>query len=631
MRHRLASVFAVLVAACAIVLIGGAPAGAAPREASGPADAVASGVVRPLAADPVASLTVDRFDAVFDLHRDAARNSSMTVIETIAVRFPDADVNHGIERAIPTFVDDIPLHVKLRSITDAQGASQPYATVDSSEAGYGDDMLVVRVGDKNTYVHGAKTYVITYTLQNVVRHFDNTHDAELYWDVNGTGWGSRVGEASVQVRLHDGITGALTGQQACYPSAAEAANGVSEQPCSIRTEGDTIAASVQGLSPYKSLTVAIGFQNSAFAEPPHARTAWQWAVLPWFFFIPVLAGIGWVVYLRTGPFRDAKGRGIIVAEYDAPAGVWPMLAADFLGKSDAAFPAELVGLAVGKYISISENTDAPASSRYTVTLQRTDWSSLDNSEIALLGVLFPQAQVGTSRVLDQSDRTLGDALAVQRASARSRVTELGLRLKARNRANSWVRFGLLLLLVLPIVHLILAAANKAGAWWVVLPDLLTALFALVLLVLRSPRLRITDKGAEVRDHLEGLRQYIQLAEKDRIAFLQSPKTAERIDVRDSQAVIKLYEKVLPYAMVLGVSEQWVKVLQDRYVTTDQGAPDWYSGPSPFFTLALWSTAFSSSSFATTPAASSGGSSSFGGSGGGGFSGGGGGGGGGGGW
>lgn len=629
---RIAHVVKVTAAVLALGTLGalGITLDSEPARASAASQASA-GSVRPFADDPVTSLTLDRFDAVYDLHRDAAKNSSMTVTETIGVRFPEADVNHGIERAIPTFNQDIALHPHVVSITDARGTPQPYETVDSGDAGYGDDMTVLRIGDKNTYVHGAKTYVIRYTLKNVVWHFADTNDAELYWDVNGTGWNSQIAETSVRIYLHNGTAAALNGKMACYPSVKESAKGVSQEPCTIGTDSGSIVASVRGLNYYKSLTVAIGFENSAFAEPPHEQKAWQWVVVPWLFFIPLLGGLAWVIYLRTGPFRDAKGRGIIVPEYDAPRGVWPMLAADFLRKGNAAFPAELVGLAVGKYLTISENADAPSSSRYTVTLTNADWSALDSSEVALMQVLFPGGIVGNYRVLDQTDRTLGDALAKQRASAPKRVTELGLRARTKRQGNGWVRFGLFALLILPIVHLGFAAANHAGVPWVVLPDVAAAAFAIVLLVLTAPRLRITDRGAEVRDHLEGLKQYIELAEKDRLAFLQSPKTAERVDVSDSGAVVKLYEKVLPYAMVLGVSEQWVKVLQDRYATTGENAPDWYSGPSPFLTLALWSSAFSTSSFATTPSSSSGSSSSFGGSGGGGFSGGGGGGGGGGGW
>ena len=157
---------------------GTVPAHALSPELSSTEARAAGGVIAPLADDPVTSLTLDRFDAVFDLHRDAAKNSSMTVTETIAVRFPDSDENHGIERAIPTYNQDIALHPQIDSVTDAQGNRLAYTTVDSSDAGYGDDMTVLRIGDKNTYVHGAKTYVLRYTLRNVVWHFADTNDAD---------------------------------------------------------------------------------------------------------------------------------------------------------------------------------------------------------------------------------------------------------------------------------------------------------------------------------------------------------------------------------------------------------------------------------------------------------------------
>ncbi|WP_460519511.1 hypothetical protein [Humibacter antri] len=120
-----------VVRVAAVVLALGTVGAAGAFVASEPAHASVShasdlrpssgGDIRPFAADPVSSLTLDRFDAVFDLHRDAAKNSSMTITETIGVRFPEADVNHGIERAIPTFNQDIALHPRILSITDAPG------------------------------------------------------------------------------------------------------------------------------------------------------------------------------------------------------------------------------------------------------------------------------------------------------------------------------------------------------------------------------------------------------------------------------------------------------------------------------------------------------------------------------
>ena len=144
-------------------------------------------------------------------------------------------------------------------------------------------------------------------------------------------------------------------------------------------------------------------------------------------------------------------------------------------------------------------------------------------------------------------------------------------------------------------------------------------------------------GAEMRDYLYGMRDYISLAEADRIRVLQAPGTAERIDVTDESAVIKLYEKLLPYAMIFGLEKEWIGELSHYYSETQQ--PEWYTGGNNFSSVGAFAGAVGTRSFATTAPSttsgsswsSSGGSSSFGGSSGGGHSGGGSGGGGGGRW
>jgi len=141
------------------------------------------------------------------------------------------------------------------------------------------------------------------------------------------------------------------------------------------------------------------------------------------------------------------------------------------------------------------------------------------------------------------------------------------------------------------------------------------------------RASLTEKGAELRDHLKGLELYIRLAEADRLRMLQSPTGAEREPVSpvDTRQVVDVYEKLLPYAVLFSLERQWAEELGKYYT---EASPDWYSGTSAFNAGVF---AASISSMATTAATSYSGSSSSsssGGSGGGGSSGGGGGGGGG---
>lgn len=143
---------------------------------------------------------------------------------------------------------------------------------------------------------------------------------------------------------------------------------------------------------------------------------------------------------------------------------------------------------------------------------------------------------------------------------------------------------------------------------------------------------MTDKGLALKQYLEGLKMYIKVAEKDRIRMLQGPDTAQKIgapiDTNDARQMVKLYEKVLPYAMIFGLEKKWNKEL-GQYYDSLGSPPDWFSG-----NYSTWNAvAFSSmvSSFSSAANYSTQADSSYGGSGGGGFSGGGGGGGGGGGW
>ena len=127
----------------------------------------------------------------------------------------------------------------------------------------------------------------------------------------------------------------------------------------------------------------------------------------------------------------------------------------------------------------------------------------------------------------------------------------------------------------------------------------------------------TKKGAETYIKILGLKEYINTAEKDRLKFQEKEN---------------IFEKLLPYAMTLGIADKWTKAFEGIYKTP----PSWYQSNNPNF-LNNFSTLYffnslnglsssMESAFQSSPRSSGSGFSS-----GGGFSGGGGGGGGGSGW
>ena len=131
--------------------------------------------------------------------------------------------------------------------------------------------------------------------------------------------------------------------------------------------------------------------------------------------------------------------------------------------------------------------------------------------------------------------------------------------------------------------------------------------------------RRSHAGTEVYEKIQGLKLYMDTAEKDRLKMMQS---VDRPYAEPSKTV-GLYEELLPFAIALGVEKSWTK----QFEGVLREAPDWYAGTHyPAFNAAVFASSIGAvnSNFSKSYASSSS-------SGGGGFSGGGGGGGGGGGW
>lgn len=566
------------------------------------------------------SMSVD-----YHLGRDGGGNATLRTVETLEAVFPDFDQNHGIERAIPLKYGEAELWLSIVSVTDGDGSPINYSRNDD------DDFAVLRIGDADSFVHGAQTYRIEYTQRNVVRSFADTASDEFYWDTNGTGWAQPFGRVTATVHLEDGIGADLTGNLACY----QGYEGSTDR-CDIERSGDAITASATDLGPYQNVTIAIGFDPEAFVDPPLLRDHWAFAILPWVLLGLTGAAFLLVLALRLFVWRDDPGRGIIIPEYTRPKDAYPMLAAELLGRQQTALPAQIVGFAVDRVLAIREYPDRSKDSRYVLELL-AGWPTVRDEERTSLKTLFGELSVGRRQSLNPADRKLGDRLAVHRGAVVKEVGSRGWRARPVTSIPRILRWSTFAVAVGAITLWFIAVNLEADTTGVWLAAFLCTAGWVIVAALATPPAIMTAEGAAVRDNLYGIRDYLKLAEADRIRMLQAPGTAERIDVTDESAIIKLYERLLPYAMIFGIEKEWIGELGRHYARTE--APDWYSG-AEVTRLGAFSTTVGSTSFATTPTpssssgsswSSSGGSSFSGGSSGGGSSGGGGGGGGGGGW
>ena len=577
--------------------------------------AVLAGLVLAAVGASPAHADVDDFafeslDVEYQLGRTEDGTSTLTVVETFVAVFPEIDQNHGMRRIIPDSYQGAPLHPRLVSITDENGVARE-ADVESGDGEY------VMTSRADGFVHGRQTYVFTYTLENVTRYFPDTGDDEFYWDVNGTDWAQSFGRITARVTMPADLEAERTGEQSCYIGYFGAT-----QTCPIADVDGGVEASVDSVQPHQTMTIAIGFEPDTFTEFDSTYFASPWG---WLQSGVALLGLGgalvWAVIVRRRHLRDEPGRPVIIAEYTPPRGIDALESAVLLGYTTKAIPAEVLEQAVVGSIRIEEGQRRWLGAvRLKAVL--VDPSLADGDGRMLLPGLFPRGVPGEEFEFGRTDTRFSTTAQKVLKAATAELTARGLRRQVPAAARAWpvllaiasaalvVLFGIVALsaFVMPLVPIVL---------------LIGAILTVIVvggLVSRKP---LTAAGAEVRDHLLGLKQFIEWAEADRIRMLQSPEGAERVpvDISDPRQKLKLYETLLPYAVVFGQEKEWVSVLAVLYGS--EHPPAWYAG-SAGFNAAAFSAGISNLSSAASSSSSSGGSSGGGSAGGGGGGGGGGG-------
>lgn len=546
------------------------------------------------------------FEADYYLDKDTENRSTVKVVEKLVAVFPSHDQNHGIERAIPKSYDGHDVSLAVQGITNGTNDVWEYSIYDSN------DNLVLRIGDADRYVHGTQTYVITYTLRDVTKAFDS-HD-ELFWDTNGTEWRQRFDVVTARFHIPSSLASSLTTPEpVCYTGSL----GSKQTNCTILVEetlekGKVISATnLSTLDAYENMSVALAFKPhtfSAYVAPPLNPIFFVIGAIAviWYLIVPIIVIVRAVKYWRTYG-RDPRGKGTIVPEYAPPKDTSLAVASVVLKDRmpTNAVSAQLIDFAVRGYIKLYEKEKKT----YELELVKS-LSDLTSEEQAIAHLWFgPGTAVRARAELDTTSHTLYSRIPPIAKQASEKALQQNLMQDVTKQEKKLSTWGWILLVL---------------SFFTLNPFALVA--AIVMLVLAYHMPARTHTGVELRDYLFGLKLYMQTAEADRIKQLQAPDTAEKIDVNDSAQLVKLYEQLLPYAMLFGIESQWVKQFAHLYTQP----PEWFAGNWSAYSAAALTHSLADLSTNTTSsfsAPSSSSSSGFSG----GSSGGGGGGGGGGGW
>ena len=620
-------------------------------------------------------------EAIRDYHADITvfPDATIEVTETITVNAEGNEIRRGIFRDFPLYAQDArgfrqKVDFELISV---ERDGQPEANHTESISGG----IRIYAGSGDVLLSpGEYTYAITYRTGRQIRYFDD-HD-ELYWNVTGNGWMFPIDRAGATVTLPDNAlptkTTFFTGPSGSQEQNAREVSG--SNGLEFRT--------TQPLGPNEGLTIVLAFDKGVVAAPSSEDTTW------WFIRdnLNTIIGFGglaviFLYYLRSwvAVGRDPP-KGVVVPRWDPPDGISPALVnyidnKGFSGAGWAALSASALELAVKGYVELDDLVSS-------IIIRRTKKpveGKLQAGEAALMAEI-PSA--GYEFIIDKRNGKKVEAVGNRFRQAIEKehrnkyykgnpgYTSLGIGLSIAVVASLFI-FGNLdedvyALIFVPtffavffgsftigLVHMfkgarslfskIIAILALAIIGFVALSTMALMLISMwmdleathqfpvliafggILLVnllffflMGAP----TPLGRKLMDGIEGLRIYLTLAEKDRMNMAGAPTMSP-----------SHFEKLLPYAVALGVEKPWSQAFETWLATAAAGvaaaaySPGWYHGSNygnfsdriGGFSSSMASTI--ASTIPTPPPSSSSSSSGFSG----GSSGGGGGGGGGGGW
>jgi uncharacterized membrane protein len=552
---------------------------------------------------PVAAqrtLVIQSLDATISV----AADGSVAVDETIVPRFTGSW--NGIFRTIPVEYRtpqglNYTLRLTIESVTDEQGRTLKY---ESSRERHYRKLKIWVPGASDT----TRTVKLRYRVANGLRFFDE-HD-ELYWNVTGDEWEVPIESASADVRLPAGVSGVRA-------TAFRGAYGSTEQTDVSITEGGVHVRTSRGLGMREGLTIVVGWNPGVVHRPTTIEKTTNLISSNLPLAIPPLVLFGMYRLWR------ARGRdpelAPIATQYEPPAQMTPAELGTLIdGKPDMRdITATIVDLAVRGYLHIAETNDerlfgllSDKEYRFRLTKDRKEWVPLKQHERDLLQALFGGAADSVT-LSDLKNKFYKDLPGLREGLYRRLVSDRFYTGRPDHVRVLYIVGGLVAGGAIGLVSVAILASMGMQPAAGIAAGILSALIIAVFGWFMPSR---TTRGTRELEKVLGFREFLSRVEADRLdRVVKTPA---------------MFEKFLPYAMALGVEDNWARTFEGIYTQS----PGWYSGPGgatmfhpTSFTrnLGVMSTA-AASTMASAPR-SSGGSGFSGGSSGGGFGGGGGGG------
>lgn len=621
------------------------------------------------------------FTADYYLTKQEDGTSNLHVKEVLTAVFPEIDQNHGITRQIPftnqggknqTIKNEAALNLKV--LRNGQ-------TERINEISKGEDYFTIYIGSADEYVHGKQEYTLEYDFTNVITEFtedgenvsgiDNAIKAfqELYWDTNGTGWDQKFDRITARLHVPTDIYSNLSKQAWCYVGRY---GSKGQDRCIIEPTSDGFSFMSEGLLAGENLTFVTNFKPDTFKVTVNKFYYLVWVLIVEIIVFTIILTKNYLKWRKNAKPQYELHKSLFKApQYQPPAfdGIHTAEAEQiYLKRTKPSYVATLLELVIDKKV-ILKHVDDQKKYKWTVTLT-VDPGELTKSQAEMLSILNGGKNPVTGEEMPMRKHTptrlLAECPLLYREYAKEQLENGGYLQPKKKGATKYqvIRMVVIFMIILALSPYLLPPVissffmtldnllhstgvmegTRGGIIVGGLPLLVVDMVIFIAAVITNTYLRkmttkyqkYTEDGVRLVNYMEGLELYIKMAEADRLKFLQSVKGVDM----SKEGIVKLYEKLLPWACLFGLEESWANELSKYYeveMADEVINANLLNGlitssiSRDLNRVVTYSTGYYESSSSSSGGSSFSSSSSSSGGGGGGFSGGGGGGGGGGGW
>lgn len=498
---------------------------------------------------------IDNFKSEITIQEDGKVNVS----ETIDVNFGSLQ-KRGIFRDIPYIYNtengsNIYTEIKIQSVS-LNGQPVP---VKQSKIG---NFLRLQIGDAGKIVSGKLKYQIKYLATGVLRGFEG-YD-ELFWDVTGNGWDVPINKAEALVTLPQ--PGLL--KVTCFQGIAG-----SKTPCNqnLTPPSKVDFTASRQLNASEGLTIVVGYKKGLVpilqVSPPSniKYTSREIKIYPpngWAFLVSLMLGVGGTLWWWLKKGRE-QPLGAIMAEYTAPDNLRPAEVGTLLDERADTLDvsATIIDLAVRGFLTIEESQKKWlfGSTDYILTKKSKDGSELLNYEKNLLNKVFAGGDV--IKLSELKNEFYDDLEKVKKELYQDLVDKKYFPVNPEKVKDRYTALGIVIF-TLSWVSIITGSFEPLGILSAI--GLAMVIVGFTILVFSRSFAKRTPLGNQTFKKVLGFKLFMEKVEIYRQRYMEKEN---------------LFNELLPYAIVFGITEKFAQAFKDLGIKTSQ--PDWYISNRPF--------------------------------------------------